>query len=635
MKLFGTGWRRPFAVPFAFLVAHAVLAIWCSTRHSPNFDESAHLVSGLAIWHLSHGDVYPHNPPLVRAISALPVYLSAHRTDWSMLDAHPLTRRELRLGSDFVAVNSDRWLVLFSMARWTCSVVSLLGGLLCWRWATTLYGNRAGVTAAAIWCFSPTVLGSAHTVTPDVGAASFGLAAAYTFSKWLRRPDWRSAIIAGVVLGVAELTKFTWLVLFGLWPLLWCIRVWMYFDWMSLARVRREGGQLFVALTLAVWTINAGYGFSQTMKPLGDFAFFSRALSGITFQRHTIGDGANRFTGKWLGKLPIPLPADFVQGIDLQKREFELGYRSYVRGVWEREGRWYYYVYTLGLKTPLGTLILFGVAIWSRFRSSIKRHAVLDELVLLAPAAIVFLLVSSQTGINSYHRYVLPVLPFFFVWMSQTAESVSRRVCFLARGLVWWATLSSLAVFPHFGSYFNALAGGPDSGPEYLVDSNVGWGQDLIFLREWLEAHPQASPVGLAYYGSIDPRDLGIEFFLPAKGGSTSQATGDCSGRDHTIGPLPGWYAVDASFVHGLRKQLPDGEGGWNAFWEGHCDFTYFSKFQPIAKAGYSIFIYHITPKEANRVRQDLGLSKVADVHGAYSNPSKPSTAEQKVRNGS
>ena len=601
--------RCRLGIVLTFLTIHAALAGWCATRHSPNFDEPAHLTAGLAIWNLGRRDVYPHNPLLVRAVAAFPVYLASHDVDWSMLDEHPLIRPELRLGGDFVTANRDKWLVLFTMARCACIPFSLLGGWLCWHWANSLYGNRAGLASVAIWCFSPSVLGSAHTVTPDVVATSLGLAAAYAFSIWLKRPGWRLAIIAGLILGLAELAKFTWLVLFGLWPLLWCVRLSYFADWMTWRHVNKEMAQLCLMLILAVWTVNAAYGFSQTMKPLGDHVFFSKALSGTTFPRHTIGEGTNRFTGTRLGRVPVPLPEDFLRGIDLQKREFELGYRSYLRGKWKHDGWWYYYLYTLGVKLPLGTLALFGLAVYRRMGSRVKRHAVLDELALLSPAVVVFLLVSSQTSINSYHRYVLPVLPFVFVWISQVAESMNRYVRYIAPLLVTWTTLSSLAVSPHFGSYFNAIAGGPDAGPKHLVDSNVGWGQDLIFLKEWLDIHPEARPLGLAYYGSIDPRDVGIEFFEPAKG--PSRVDDNCAGPNEAIGPLPGWFAIDTSFAHGLRKALPDGDGDWSADWEGGCDFTYFSRFQHIAKAGYSIYIYHITPEEANRARHEMGISKL------------------------
>ena len=35
---------------------------------------------------------------------------------------------------------------------------------------------------------------------------------------------------------------------------------------------------------------------------------------------------------------------------------------------------------------------------------------------------------------------------------------------------------------------------------------------------------------------------------------------------------------------------------------------------EPVAMAGYSIYIYHITPEEANRVRRELGMPELTIV---------------------
>jgi hypothetical protein len=61
-----------------------------------------------------------------------------------------------------------------------------------------------------------------------------------------------------------------------------------------------------------------------------------------------------------------------------------------------------------------------------------------------------------------------------------------------------WSIASSLGVYPHSLSYFNELVGGPANGHAHLLDSNIDWGQDLLLLKEWLDAHPEASPLGLA-----------------------------------------------------------------------------------------------------------------------------------------
>jgi hypothetical protein len=58
---------------------------------------------------------------------------------------------------------------------------------------------------------------------------------------------------------------------------------------------------------------------------------------------------------------------------------------------------------------------------------------------------------------------------------------------------------------------------------------------------------------------------------------------------DHA-GPKPGWYALSVNYIYSRDRQ-----------------YRYFLNFRPAAMAGYSIYIYHITQDEANRVRKESG----------------------------
>jgi|SRR5579875_1321531 len=141
----------------------------------------------------------------------------------------------------------------------------------------------------------------------------------------------------------------------------------------------------------------------------------------------------------------------------------------------------------------------------------------------------------------------------------------------------------------------------------HLVDSNIDWGQDLLYLKKWLDQHPECRPLHLAYFGLVDPRMIGIDFTLPPPGPTPSQPI-DFSSPSY-IGPQPGWYAVSVNFVRGLEFSSPDGQGGFRH--NPLHSLEYFQFFKPVARAGYSIWIYHITLDEANAVRRQLGLKEI------------------------
>jgi hypothetical protein len=274
-----------------------------------------------------------------------------------------------------------------------------------------------------------------------------------------------------------------------------------------------------------------------------------------------------------------------------------------LRGEWRKGGWWYYYLYAIAVKVPLGVWV---VGVLAAFLTLIRREyssGWRDELVVLAPAAILLILVSSQTGFNHHLRYVLPIFPFAFIWLSKVARAFvfnARVLAVLAGTVVVWALASSLWIYPHNLSYFNEAAGGPENGHAHLVDSNIDWGQDVLYLKNWLEHHPEARPLGLAYFGAFDPRVAGIDFSLPPKGPTADER------ELEFLGPRPGWFAISVSTLRGLRFSLPNGRGGLVGGYAG--EYTYFLHFQPVARAGYSIYIYHLTAEECDRAREQLGL---------------------------
>jgi hypothetical protein len=166
-----------------------------------------------------------------------------------------------------------------------------------------------------------------------------------------------------------------------------------------------------------------------------------------------------------------------------------------------------------------------------------------------------------------------------------------------------WFLGSALWFAPHWLSHFNELVGGPQGGHRALDNSNIDWGQDLLYLRDWLEKHPEAEDMRIAYFGCFDPNVLGIRYELPPP---DLRASGNNRLIAESKGLEPGWYAVSVNYVLGSVMNLPNGRGQF-VYW-GVPAYGYFSEFQPVDRAGFSIWIYHITPDEANRVRLKMGL---------------------------
>jgi hypothetical protein len=571
----------------ALLAMHSGLLLYEAGVDGPTLNEPGHLAAGLSIWQTGRFDVYKVNPPLVRMVAALPIAMLGTEFDASEFDGHPGPRPEFQMGERLAEVEGTRFPRLITVARAACIPFSILGGMACYLWARDLYGNAAALISVTLWCFCPNILGHGHLITADVAGSAMAIAAAYSFWLWLRTPTWRRALLSGAILGIAELTKTTLLILYVAWPLLWvCYRL----ADRSLSGIQswlREFAMVLARLVLAAYVINAGYGFEGSCTALSAFPFTSGLLSQPSADPAAPNARANRFSSSIIGTLPIPLPRNYVLGIDLQKRDFEhYGRRSYLRGSFSSRGWWYYYIYAMAIKVPLGTWVILTFATFRKPNREIVNLR--DEAILVTPALVVFIFVSSQTGFSEHMRYVLPVLPFMFVWAGRIAlDSRPQRIRSLgvAMALIWTAT-SSLWIFPHSISYFNEAVCGPRNGARHLLNSNIDWGQDLLELRHWQDTRHIQRPFRLAAFGYFEPESIGV----------TYDSMEPVLLQDPTLDVIPpGTYAVSANFVYGYPHFIYLGNGS-KTYLPAHA-LSRFRLLRPSALVGYSIYIYEVAKK--------------------------------------
>src|SRR4029077_5696926 len=122
---------------------------------------------------------------------------------------------------------------------------------------------------------------------------------------------------AGLGLGLALLARSTWIILFPLWVAGWLASfLWSPLRDQALCNRLRWG--IVGVFAMALYVVNLGYVFEGSFRPLGDFTFASKALTGLPDSNH-----GNRFAGTWLGTIPVPIPADYLLGMDTQRCDFE------------------------------------------------------------------------------------------------------------------------------------------------------------------------------------------------------------------------------------------------------------------------------------------------------------------------
>ncbi len=571
-SVFGT--RRVAVVAIVvMLLAQAALGIATAARLTVTHDEYWHIPVGLLNWKTGRFDFEPLNPPLIRLWATAPLLLTSANSPRT----EP-TSDLTRFGDEFLAANPgtfDRWVVI---SRCSIVLLTVLSGALLARWAWEWHGPASACLVAWLWTRCPNILAHGSLVTTDLGGTTFWIATLYAVWRFAQRPTPRRAIIAGVILGLAQAAKYTCVLLAPLVIGLWLLERWRNASVEPLNR-RAAIVRWLVLAFVALITLNAAYLFHGTGSSLRSFDFASN--SARAWQKR-LGP---------LAALPVPLPKDFVVGVDRQKAVMESKHPVFLDMAWSETGFAHYYLMTLVYKLPHSLHVLFLVAAtcqlaaWWRTRrqaGSLPLWSWRRCTWLLVPAGMM-ILVASSSGMQLGIRYILPALPLLYLFISEIAATWRwpRHRWTAGSVIVLLAVFDPWHVHPEYLAYFNEAARGTTGGRFHLLDSNLDWGQDLHELKRFLDEH-RIEPVGLAYFGTMPPESLGIRYTLPP-------------GR----APQPGWYVVSVNLVMGRPSPVRDGHGGWHTFDIG--ELAYFGVFEPKQRLGASLEGYHLTDEHVRR----------------------------------
>lgn len=257
--------------------------------------------------------------------------------------------------------------------------------------------------------------------------------------------------------------------------------------------------------------------------------------------------------------------AIYLDGLKKIYTDYPSDGQYYLLGMVADHPFWYYHLAALLIKEPVPILLLIAMAGLCVVQRKGRGEAI---WFLLLPAASV-LAVSCFDQQNIGMRRILPAFPFLFLFIAEAVTGERQRWQTLFVGVMLaWTVYEAWSIYPHHLSYLNTLAGGPERGPYLLDDSNIDWGQDLPALAAWQEQHGQGRPLRLFYFGSADPAAYGVKA-VPME-------------ESELLAPQPGLYAISAHNLVFFRM-IQRGEGK---------DADWLTKYTPVAKAGYSIYIY-------------------------------------------
>jgi hypothetical protein len=562
-------------IPFAILILFFTVCVLSQREKSVTVDEFAHFPAGIFTLTMRDWRMDNESPPLVKCLPGVTAFFTAPIVPTLPSDEPPNT---WTYGYRFMYDNFARYIDIFTWGRMVIILLASIGGWLVYVFAEQLFGRWGGIVSLVLYAANPNIIAHARLVTIDAGAAVFFLAAVFLFWKFLERMTTASALIAGLALGAAELSKFTALILI---PIMLAIvlttmaqRVRLPSDEQGKSRPTFAASLCLFCLVLAtcVVTINVGYLFSGTFFTLADPVFSSDLIKGLaaTPLRH----------------LPIPLPIEYVRGFDVQMAIAQGNnpfYMGYLMGEHSMTGWWYYYLVGLLVKNPevIWVFVAFSLFAWITVS---PRPPLRSWLCLWGIPCVFLAYFSFVTNAPIGIRFLLPIFPLLFVALGGVVRLSMIKTMWgkvLVAAMLFSYCLPAVAIFPDYLSYFNSASGGPQKGYRWLIDSNLDWGQDLPALKRYM-ANNGVATVKLGYFGRVDPRIYGIDYTL--------------AGRE--IGE--GIHAISVNFLVGRPYYLlADGTVRF-------IDFNYYASYRslvPQAILGNTLFIFSGDKKTEESMR--------------------------------
>ena len=503
-------------------------------------DEPPHILSGYAALKYGHDYIDPEHPLFAKSLAAAPLLfqdIKLDRTD----PGYANQKNDFDIGKMFGA--SRRFLnysgndpdgILLS-TRIPMIMLTVFFGVIIFLFTKKLFGSIAAFIATFFFATEPNILAHGSLVNTDLAASGFVVMTVFALWIYYEKQSTKRLVFLILSLSLALLSKYSTFVIF---PLILISMVTIY-----LTQSRKPWKHLIYTVIGVLLIISLFYGV---------LSFRDRGILGF-------------------------LPIQYFTGLAIVLDELSGDLRfSYLLGESYYGSRWYYFPVLFLAKTQITTLLsllLFVIYIITK-KINLSRKQLF--LILLIP--ITFFGLALTTKFNIGVRHILPIYPFIFIFgagalvtlirlmQKATKKKISLAgITLIILIIVVARSWSSVSTFPGYLSYYNIAFGGTENGWKVSNDSNYDWGQDIKRLDEYVRNNNIESIALDNYTGHYSSEYYNIP--------TTNLTPNDTNYK--------GYLALSTSVI------------AFNEDSEKNYSWV-IDKYKPIAKAGYSIFIYKI-----------------------------------------
>jgi len=574
-----------------------LLAFLSILNDSLTYDETAHIAAGYSYLTQRDMRLNPEHPPLIKDMAGFPLlFLNLNFPKSNALWQNATPSRwwdQFDVASLFLYRSNNNPDQILFWSKMPMVLITLLLAYYVFRWSREIFGDKAALISLFLFSFSPTLLAHGRLVTTDVGAAAGIFIATYYFIKFLTKSSKINLLKSGIFLGLAELSKFSTILLLPFFAIL--VVVWALLKSPSgIGNFAKNFGRYacFFALIIVigyamVWGV---YKFHTWNYPVEKQIFDSKSTLS-SFKYNFLSDSAI-----WMAANPVLRPiAQYLLGLMMVAQRTSGGNTSYFMGEISAGGWRTYFPTVYLVKEPLPFHILLATALisalwfgfiknpfWKKPKTRlifwIRGH--FPEFAMLLFIGI-YWATSLSGNLNIGVRHLIPVFPFTILLVSRGTllwlkppRQMAKKI--ILGFLLIWQAYSVISIYPSFLAYFNELAGGPDNGYKIAVDSNLDWGQDLKRLAKWADER-NIKKIYIDYFGGGD-----LNYYLDGKFSPWWGA------RKPNELPNGSYLAISATLLQGGRaKPAPN-------FTQPTDYYRWLDAYEPIAKIGYSIFVYKI-----------------------------------------
>ena len=446
--------KFPLVIAILILLSSLALMIDSSQTETAIMDELAHIPAGYSYLKFGDNRLNPEHPPLTKDLSAIPLLFTKLNFPLDSSAWQTDVNGQWNVGTKFLYEIGNNEEKIINLARIGPMLLTILTGLVFYLFCKKRLGSWWALLPLFLFSLSPLVLAHGHYVTTDLAAAFGTIIALWSFANYLKNPNKKTLIIAGLCFGLAQLCKFSLLLLIPLFAVLalifYAIKLWQ--NWPEIAfyqRKKEAWSRFFKAVGGLIAILAVGYllvylvylpqniNYPKEKQKTDTETLLASFAGGPDPDWQTCKSWSGSLGRQirclanidiWMTTQPVFKPlAQYALGALMVTQRSSAGNTGYFLGQVSAGGWHNYFPTVFAIKEPIPSLLLLLIALgsgfvrlvksiseksrWPRFCGWVWQH--FSEFSAIC-FVIFYWATSLRSPLNIGFRHLLPTLPLTY-----------------------------------------------------------------------------------------------------------------------------------------------------------------------------------------------------------------------------